>query len=213
VHIRRATVMGTLVVVLTLGGSVGTISGAAATTGTKATPVGFKRVKVAKGGFSVALPGSWGVVDTTKSNAQKQLAILKKNFPSLASQLPGNAASYLQKNVVLVAIEKKVAGFAANINVIRIPGLTTAPTISDISPSILQIAPDAKFTNTRVAGVPAVRAKYNLSVTTAQGRINGVITQYAFTGNAGGLIVTLTGSVDSPHGALFTTIIKNIKLL
>ena len=65
----------------------------------------------------------------------------------------------------------------------------------------------------KVAGVRAVSAKYNLSVTTKGGRINGVITQYAFTGNKGGLIITLTGSSGNPHVALFKTIIKTVKLL
>lgn len=211
-RIRRAAMMGTLAIGLTIGGVIGTISGAAATAGSKAAPAGFQTLTVAKAGFSVAVPKSWGAVDMTKKQANKDLTALKKNFPSIASQVPGDSASYLQKNVVLVAIEKTI-GFAANINVIRIPGLTAAPTISDISASILQIAPHAKFTNTRVGGVRAVSARYNLSVTTAKGRISGVITQYAFTGSQGGLIVTLTGSTDNPHGALFKTIIKTVKLL
>jgi hypothetical protein len=212
VRIRRAAIMGTLVVGLTIGGVVGAISSAAAKTDVKATPTGFQTLTVKKAGFSIAVPGTWGAVDFTKKSADKLLTALQQNFPSLASQLPGSASAYLQKNVVFVAIEK-TNGFAANLNVIRLPGLNTAPTISDISASILQIAPQAKFTNTRVGGVRAVRAKYNLSVTTAQGRISGVITQYAFTGNRGGLIVTLTGSIDNPHGALFKTIIKTVKLL
>ena len=204
--------MGTLVIGLTIGGVVGAISGAAANVDAKATPAGFQTLKIAKAGFSIAVPGSWGAVDITKKSANKLLTTLRSNFPSLASQLPGDATSFLQKNVVLLAVEK-TTGFAANINVIRIPQLNTAPTIADISPSILQIAPDAKFANTRVAGVRAVSAKYNLSVTTKGGRINGVITQYAFTGNKGGLIITLTGSSGNPHVALFKTIIKTVKLL
>ena len=211
-HIRRAAIMGALAIGLAIGGVIGTISGAAANVDAKAAPAGFQTLKVTKAGFSIAVPGSWGAVDVTKKSANAILTTLKKNFPSLASQLPGDATSFLQRNVVLLAIEKTV-GFAANINVIRIPQLTTAPTIADISASILQIAPDAKFANTRVAGVRAVSAEYNLSVTTAKGRISGVITQYAFTGNKGGLIITLTGSSDSPHRALFKTIIRTVKLL
>ena len=204
--------MGTLVVGLTIGGVVGAISGAAANVDAKAAPAGFQTLKVAKAGFSIAVPDSWGAVDITKKSANKLLTTLKSNFPSLASQLPGDATTFLQKNVVLLAIEK-AGSPAANLNVIRFPGVNAPPTISDISSSIRQIAPDAKFANTRVAGVRAVSAKYNLSVTTKNGRISGVITQYAFTGNQGLLVVTFTGSTGNPHAALFKTIIKTVKLL
>ena len=202
----RAARFGIVALVTTL--VMATTLGVEAQASRPEAPSGFKTVTIKKAGFSIAVPKAWVVLDVTRKDVSNIFSELKKRFPKLAASLPTNVESLVAQNIVLLALEQG-ASFHSNVNVLRIPGITQAPTITDIEASAKQVSPTATLSKTKVAGVSAVKVTYQLM----SGTIPVATTQYALLGPKGGLSFTFTAAQDDPHTSVFSKMVKSIKLL
>jgi hypothetical protein len=174
-----------------------------------AAPDGFRNVKVKAAGFKIAIPEEWETVNLTKADADELFAELREQAPELSAQLPSDVSDLIAQNAVLFAIDPEAEdGFASNLNVLEVPGVSDDPTIDDVRGQFESIADEVEFEETELDGKPAVRTDYVLAVGGSE--VRGV--QYVVLGPNGGLVFTFTAGNTGDVPEEFETMVESVRI-
>jgi hypothetical protein len=178
----------------------------------KGAPAGFRTVKVAKAGFSIAVPKDWVTLNATSGDITKVLQKARKNFPSLGDALPTSASSVIAQRLKLLVIDQQGGSFHANLNAIlfdqgeRVTG-------DDIQQQLEQVDPGVKVEKATVAGKAGVKATLKASGKASDGSaIAVVVTQYYVTGPKGVLEITFSTAADDLKADIRDAMIESLTL-
>lgn len=185
----------------------------AAGAATSKPPRGYRTLIVKEAGISIAAPKSWVTFDPARKDSEAVLRKLRKQHPRLAETfLVQERARAVLKEAVIYVGNPAGEKFHDNVSILNIRGVTEPPTEDQIKDALGSL-PDVETKPTTVAGVDAIEAAYQNDVKISEGEtLTTHLTQYAFLGRKGGVVITFTGLEDGRRHSTFQQMLGTVKL-